>query len=92
LTLVEWARTIGYFEDRCAYCGGDWDIVEHVTPLRRGGGTTFVNCLPACQSCNLQKRSRTLEEWIMTCAGREEHRAHLHHALEWLTRHGREAS
>ena len=64
---------------------------EHVTPIRKEGGTTFVNCLPACYGCNSMKRSRTLEEWIATCEGGENRLVLLQRALEWLTRHGRGA-
>lgn len=79
------------YEERCAYCSGDWDVAEHVTPIRKGGGTTFVNCLPAGCGCNSMKRSRTLEEWIATCEGGENRLVLLQRALEWLTRHGRGA-
>lgn len=88
LTIEEWLTTIACFDDHCAYCGGNWDVVEHVTPTDRGGGTMLSNCLPACHGCNIHKRSRTLEEWI------SEHppgkrKEHLQSALDWLLKNGR---
>lgn len=61
LTEQQWQRTVDHFEDRCAYCGGPWCLVEHATALPRGG-TTIDNCLPACESCNNTKRNLTIEE------------------------------
>jgi hypothetical protein len=87
LTLDEWTRTIEHFKDCCAYCGKDWDVVEHVTPSNRAGGTTFTNCLPSCHSCNRFKGSKTLEEWIMKYPGER-----LRAALDWLVQNGRNPS
>lgn len=65
LTEEEWNVTLTFFGHRCAYCQKAWWVVEHVTPLERGGGTTKANCLPACGSCNRYKGQRTLEELIV---------------------------
>ena len=99
LTLEEWLRTIARFEDLCAYCGKRWEIVEHVTPTQRKGGTTFANCLPSCESCNHLKSSQTLEEWLANVEQVEqtswlqpyvESRAErLRQALAWLMQQGR---
>ena len=77
LTDKEWALSVAFFEDRCAYCRKFWCLVDHVTSLDRGGGTSQDNCLPSCGSCNRYKGQRTLEELIFrvrcrdTKAGRE---------------------
>lgn len=80
LTKEQWKRTVDHFSNRCAYCGGPWCVVEHATPLPRGG-TTACNCLPACNSCNVKKRSLTIEE--MKPADR------VQKALAWLRLCGR---
>ena|SRR5712692_3468622 len=55
LTTGQWRATLKHFQDRCAYCGGPNDVLEHVVPLSWGGGTTYANCIPACNSCNTCK-------------------------------------
>lgn len=58
LTQIEWARTIKYFNGKCAYCLRDkYNVVEHFVPMIKGGGTTKDNCIPACWSCNSRKDS-----------------------------------
>jgi hypothetical protein len=71
LTYEEWDATLAFFCNRCAYCRGLWWMVDHVTPLERGGGTTHDNCLPACGSCNRYKGQRTLEELILRVQRRD---------------------
>jgi 5-methylcytosine-specific restriction endonuclease McrA len=57
LTLPVWIETLDYYNRRCAYCEtGPYDVLEHLIPLTQGGGTTADNCVPACRSCNAQKR------------------------------------
>lgn len=63
LTEHEWLSARSAFAGACAYCGrAEGRVIEHVTPLERGGGTTRDNCIPACLRCNSLKRSRTLNE------------------------------
>ena len=38
--------------DKCYLCGGDWDQLEHVKPVSRGGAHSLENCRPACEPCN----------------------------------------
>ena len=38
--------------DACYLCGGDWDQLEHVTPVSRGGEHSLSNCRPVCEPCN----------------------------------------
>lgn len=50
----------------CWYCGSVEPgprIREHQTPVSRGGTDDPENLVPACQSCNRIKGSRTVEEW-----------------------------
>lgn len=50
----------------CQFCGVKltWESVtiDHVVPSSRGGGTTWLNCVTACRSCNRRKANRTPEE------------------------------
>lgn len=50
----------------CQYCGKKLSAsqvtVDHVLPRAQGGGTSFVNCVVACQICNNKKDSRTPEQ------------------------------
>ncbi len=88
LTMEQWAAVVAFFGDGCAYCGGPWFVVEHVTPTSRGGGTTVANCLPACVGCNSSKRNRTIEECLADDFW--PHRtARVERALSWLTQQGR---
>jgi hypothetical protein len=61
LTNEEWTRTLEHFGHRCAYCGGPWCLVEHVTSISSGGPTVAWNCLPSCVGCNATKKDRDLE-------------------------------
>ncbi len=56
LSLGEWLVTLEYFDNKCAYCGGPYEIIEHFIPVTLGGGTTKTNCVPACASCNVRKK------------------------------------
>lgn len=56
LTLKQWLTTLQFFEGKCAYCQEQpYEVLEHFTPLAKGGGTTVDNCVPACHSCNKKK-------------------------------------
>lgn len=57
-------------DGRCGYCGIPvfWDlvrdtVVDHMTPLRRGGSNTPDNIVICCEHCNNTKHYRTFEEW-----------------------------
>ncbi|AZV43582.1 endonuclease [Peribacillus asahii] len=72
----EWENCKNYFNYRCAYCGlaienhyikfngeirlGDF-AREHVDDE---GVNDLSNCVPSCKSCNSQKSTFTLEEWL----------------------------
>lgn len=55
LTLVDWLKTLNYFEWRCAYCQEKpFQAMHHYIPLPPGG-TTPANCIPVCYSCMRRK-------------------------------------
>ncbi len=55
-----WNNTCAFFGNRCAYCGGNWFVVEHIVPRSCGGGDD-ANCVPACFRCNNIKSNKPLE-------------------------------
>jgi hypothetical protein len=67
LTREQWAMICG--QQTCHYCEGPFGkegpLLEHITPLSRGGGTTKANVIPACRSCNSRKSNRTEGELLM---------------------------
>jgi 5-methylcytosine-specific restriction endonuclease McrA len=54
----------------CAYCGGHFHndelTREHIVPVSRGGGDTWMNCITACRGCNGHKGNRLPEEARMS--------------------------
>lgn len=65
-TWSEFMHVARRFNYCCAYCGqkpdGQLDP-DHVVPLSRGGINSTTNLLPACRSCNADKRDLLLHEW-----------------------------
>lgn len=60
----DWLRALRKAEGHCSYCGEIAQLtIEHVVPLSRGGLHTIGNIVPACPSCNYQKKDRTVMEW-----------------------------
>ena len=57
LSLEEWTATLKYFQWKCAYCGGPYQVLEHVAPVELSG-TTRTNCVPACTRCNRVKNNK----------------------------------
>lgn len=65
-TWIEVMRLFLLFDRRCAYCEQPIDgqpDPEHVVPLSKGGSNSITNILPACRSCNGDKRDLPLSEW-----------------------------
>ncbi|MFP4445207.1 MAG: HNH endonuclease [Desulfosudaceae bacterium] len=60
-----WKRRLS--RGRCYYCGREFPPAEltmdHVVPLARGGKTTKGNVVPACKTCNTEKKQRLPVEW-----------------------------
>jgi hypothetical protein len=47
----------------CRYCQFPGCEIDHVVPVKRGGGLDPENLVPVCHECNLEKLDRTVEEW-----------------------------
>jgi 5-methylcytosine-specific restriction endonuclease McrA len=55
----------------CFYCGATEQItVDHIVAIARGGVDGIGNLVPACKSCNSQKRELTIMEWRKRKLGR----------------------
>lgn len=68
VTAPQWRGRVEEFDGRCAYClAGPAETMDHMTPLSRGGAHGMSNVVPACQSCNSKKHTRTLLEFARHC-------------------------
>lgn len=43
---------IAKYGDQCYHCGGSFEELDHLRPVRFGGHHTLENCVPSCQPCN----------------------------------------
>ncbi|WP_229752594.1 HNH endonuclease [Paenibacillus physcomitrellae] len=48
----------------CHFCGGYGDTIDHLLPRAKGGHTTPLNCVCACNACNQSKADRDLEDFM----------------------------
>ncbi len=48
----------------CFYCGEYGDTIDHLLPRSKGGHTTPVNCVIACNLCNQSKASLSVDEFL----------------------------
>jgi 5-methylcytosine-specific restriction endonuclease McrA len=51
--------------NRCQYCSGPAESIDHVVPRSRGGEHAWDNVVAACRPCNVRKRDRMLHETSM---------------------------
>jgi 5-methylcytosine-specific restriction endonuclease McrA len=52
------------YGDKCFYCNGLFEHIDHYMPLSRGGSHTLENVRPSCKTCNLHKSNKLPEEFI----------------------------
>lgn len=71
LTPKQWQRCFEWWNYTCAYCGAQrdfWNVIEadHFIPLGSPDctGTTALNIVPACRSCNSSKNNNNAAEWL----------------------------
>src|SRR5690606_6965854 len=48
----------------CFFCGQPGSTIDHLLPRAKGGHTTPVNCVCACNECNQNKADQHLEDFI----------------------------
>ena len=59
------ADVIAKYGARCAYCEtGEFEELEHYTPVKAGGPHTLENVRPSCFPCNRAKNDADPEEWL----------------------------
>lgn len=63
-TLDQVEARMAYHGYRCVYCGGNYEAVEHVFPLSKGGSNWPANLVPSCTSCNTKKLARNVWEFL----------------------------
>lgn len=54
--------------NRCQYCAGPAESIDHVLPRSRGGQHTWDNVVACCRRCNVRKGSRLPAEAGLTLA------------------------
>lgn len=58
---------LGKYLRRCAYCGIELNIfnsvIDHTTPLSRGGTNEIYNLTPSCSYCNARKSTKNHQEF-----------------------------
>jgi 5-methylcytosine-specific restriction endonuclease McrA len=67
-------------QNRCQYCDGPAESIDHVVPRSRGGDHRWDNVVASCRPCNVRKRDSYLEDTTMRL--RSAPRAPRH--LSWL--------
>ncbi|MCU1559038.1 MAG: endonuclease [Microbacteriaceae bacterium] len=67
---------------RCAYCGGSANTIDHVLPRSRGGQDSWENLVACCLRCNNVKGDRTPSEMNWTLRIRPQPP----HGTSWLVR------
>lgn len=55
--------------NKCVYCGGPFEHVDHFIPLANGGTGWPSNLVPACAQCNFSKNSKLPSEWTVETLG-----------------------
>lgn len=55
--MIEHFKKLG---NRCFYCPGPFEEVDHVIPIKRGGTNELSNLVPSCRRCNRLKSDRAL--------------------------------
>jgi len=54
-TLDQLAMKIAYWGNRCRWCHGPFEAIDHVKPLILGGPHMLANLTPSCRRCNGMK-------------------------------------
>ncbi len=60
----------GRDDNRCQYCAGPAESIDHVLPRSRGGQHTWDNVVACCRRCNVRKGNRLPAEAGLVLAKR----------------------
>lgn len=58
LQLYEWLEILKKYDYKCAYCRSEFEVLDHIVPVSKGGGTTKNNVVPSCIYCNSAKHDQ----------------------------------
>ncbi|WP_353961817.1 HNH endonuclease [Streptomyces sp. NBC_01565] len=56
----------GHGDAGCSDCSAplpEGGVIDHLTPISRGGLSTVANMLMVCVVCNSSKKDRLMDEW-----------------------------
>jgi hypothetical protein len=95
----DWERCLDYWQGRCAYCGNPPGLLkntfiqtDHVIAVADerpdNPGTVPGNILPVCFDCNMSKRDKPVESWLIWRFGKrkgQEAMKRIHAYFAWLT-------
>lgn len=48
----------------CFFCGEYGDTIDHLLPRTKGGHTTPINCVCACNICNQSKAAQSVDDFL----------------------------
>jgi len=63
---------LSVFGHRCAYCGGPFEMLDHLKPLANGGHHLLSNLRPSCRRCNGHKNAMGPTDWLQLLASGQE--------------------
>lgn len=71
LTDSQWSDLKAAYDYVCAYCGSPGKLTQdHVVPIKKGGGHTYSNVVPACTRCNCSKKDSDLGQFLSSLIDR----------------------
>lgn len=62
-SAAQCAAKMAYYGNKCFYCGGPFEHVDHHKPLSKGGPDMLANLRPSCASCNSRKATKWPWKW-----------------------------
>jgi len=66
----KWMTGLAAENPPCAYCGGQWETLDHVIPISKGGDSSRANLLPCCHFCKRSKGATDPYVWAARQAAR----------------------
>ncbi len=61
---VQLGRRIKMLGERCLYCGGPYQHLDHLVPVAAGGRHALWNLAPSCRACNTSKGDSDPIAWV----------------------------
>ena len=64
ITHAEIKSRIDLLGHSCIYCGNDYEHLDHLVPIHRGGKHIAENLVPSCERCNESKQDKDWITWF----------------------------